>query len=139
MKNLLIILKPFEDATKNIGGDSYCSASLVIPITNGLIDVYSKVKANEYPHEIMFVVSKINSGLKDRLSNVDCNDILGITTFFDPRFKTFAFYDPAYAERIKEIVISSVSLIYNSELEHQIQEDTIIEDDTSKEFSIWNF
>ena len=51
MKKILIILKPFEDATKNIGGDSYCSASLVMPITNDLINVYSK--ANEYPHEIM--------------------------------------------------------------------------------------
>ena len=57
----------------------------------------------------MSVVSKINSDLKNRLSNVEYNDILGITTFFDPRFKTFAFYDPACAERIKEIVISSVS------------------------------
>ena len=72
-------------------------------------------------HEIMSVVSKINSCLKYRFSIVEYNDILGITTFFDPRFKTFALYDPACAERIKEIVISSVSLIYNSELEHQIQ------------------
>ena len=109
MKNFLIILKLFEVAIKNISGVSYCSASLVIPITNGLISVYSKM--NEYPHEIMSVVSKINSGLKDRLSNVEYNDVLGITTFFDPRFKTFTF---------------------------QIQEDTIIEDETTEEFSIWN-
>ena len=50
-EKFLIILKPFEDATKNTNGGSYCSASLVMPITNGLINVYSK--ANEYPHEIM--------------------------------------------------------------------------------------
>ena len=62
----------------------------------------------------MSVVSKINSGLKDRLSYVEYNDILGITTFFNPRFKTFAFYNPSCIECIKEIVISSVSLIYNS-------------------------
>ena len=61
----------------------------------------------------MSVVSKIKSGLKNHLSNVEYNDILGITTFFDPKFKTFAFYDTA--KRIKEIVISSVSLIHNSE------------------------
>ena len=79
-------------------------------------------------NEIMSVVSKINSNLKDRLSNVEYNDILGITTYFDPTFKTFAFYNPACVERIKEIVISSVSLIYNSELE---------KDDTPKEFSIF--
>ena len=82
----------------------------------------------------MSVVSKINAGLKDRLSNVEHNDILRITTFLDPRFKTFAFYDPACAERIKEIAISSVSVIYNSELEHEIQEDTI----PPREFSILN-
>ena len=78
----------------------------------------------------MSVVFKINSDLKDRLSNAEYNDILRITPIFDLKFKTFAFYDPACAELIKEIVISSVSLIYNSELEHQIQEDTIIEDFT---------
>ena len=89
-------------------------------------------------NEIMSVVSKINSNLKDRLSIVEYNDILGITNFFDPRFKTFAFYNPACAESIKEIVISSVSLIYNSELEHQIPEDTIKEYDTPKEFLICN-
>ena len=89
MKNLLIILKPFEDATKNLSGDSYCSASLVVRITNGLINAYSKIKVNEYPHKIMSVVSKTNL---DRLSNVEYNDIVGITKFFDPRFKTFAFY-----------------------------------------------
>ena len=113
---------------------SFCSASLDIPITNGLTNVYSKIKANEYPHEIISIVSKINTGLKDLLSNVEYNDILGITTFFDLRFKTFAFYDPTCAERIKEIVISSVSLKYNSELEHQIQEDTIIEETPRKNF-----
>ena len=86
----------------------------------------------------MPVVSKINSGLKDRLANIGYKDILGITTFFDPRFKTFDFHDPAYTEYIKEIVISSVSLVYNSELEHQIREDTIIEDDAMKGFIIWN-
>ena len=71
IKNLLIILKLFEDAIKNISVDSHCSASLVIPITNGLINIYSKIKANEYPQEIMSVVSKINSGLKNRLGNVE--------------------------------------------------------------------
>ena len=86
----------------------------------------------------MSVVSKVNSGLKDRLSHVEYNDILGITTFFDSRLKTFAFYNPACAECIKEIVRSSASLIYNSQLEHQIQDDIIIEDNISKEFSMWN-
>ena len=59
----------------------------------------------------MSVVSKINSDLKDGLSNVEYKDILGITTFFDPRFKTFNFYVPACAEGIKDIVYPSVSLI----------------------------
>ena len=71
IKNLLIILKLFEDAIKNISVDSHCSASLVIPITNGLINIYSKIKANpQYPHDIMSIVSKINSGLKDRLNKI---------------------------------------------------------------------
>ena len=128
----------FEDATKNISGVSYCHASLVISIINDLLNVYSKIKANKYPHEIMPVVSKINSDLKHHLSNIEYTDILGITTFFNSRFITFVFYDQACAELIKEIIISSVSLIYNLEFEYQIQEDTIIEDDTPKEFSIWN-
>ncbi|KNC25236.1 hypothetical protein FF38_09008 [Lucilia cuprina] len=56
MKNLVTIFKLFEDAKRNISGDSYCSASLVILITNGLINVYSKIKTNEYSHEIMSIV-----------------------------------------------------------------------------------
>lgn len=139
IKHLCTILKPFEDATKNVSGESYCSASLVIPITNGLINVYSKIKTEEYPTEILSLVLKIESGLKERLGNVEKSNTLAICTFLDPRFKNLAFSVPFKADNIKQIVTSAVSSIYSCQTDPIIQEAEFSEADSSKELSIWNY
>lgn len=137
IKKLCIILKPFEDATKNICGESYCSASLVIPMANGLINVYSNLKASEYPSELFLVISKLEAGLKSRLGDVDKNDTLAICTFLDPRFKNLAFCDSDRPAHIKDIVTTLVSERYSYQKHQTIQEEDITEGGSPKELSIW--
>lgn len=136
IKNLCLILKPFDDATQNVSGESYCSGSIVIPIANGLISVYSNIKASEYPYEITQFITKVKFGIVDRLRNIEENETLAMSTFLDPRFKTFAFSNPTCAEHIKEIVTNSISLLYNWQA--NTAEKEIVDNAIPNELSIWN-
>jgi len=44
IKELCIVLKPFESTTKIASGEMYMTASMVLPIDNGLSEVCYKMK-----------------------------------------------------------------------------------------------
>jgi len=44
IKELCIVLKPFESAIKIVCGEIYMTASMVLPIVNGLSEVCYKMK-----------------------------------------------------------------------------------------------
>jgi hypothetical protein len=139
LAELCSILKPFENATVTISAESYCTASLVIPIRNGLVNVYSNLLKNSYSMPIRQILPVLLNGLKERLGNIERSNTLIVSTFLDARFKNLAFSDVTAAENTKKIVTEAVSEIYNYEANQQPTEiPDEIEDNTPTELSIWS-
>ncbi|KAG5862924.1 hypothetical protein JTB14_027432 [Gonioctena quinquepunctata] len=66
LKELCQVLKPFE-----VSGENYISASLVIVLNRGLLDVCDKLSKEDYSASIKQVIAILGSGLRRRLGNVE--------------------------------------------------------------------
>ena len=63
---------PFEEATRAVSGQQYMTASLVIVITNGLLDICKEVLAR--PHFAVtakVVTQKMEKELNERVGKVE--------------------------------------------------------------------
>lgn len=107
INELCQILKPFETVTKTISGEKYCSASLIIPLSNGLKNICTTLPKKNFSPSVMEVISKLQNGFNMRLGNVE-STTLSICTFLDPRFKGIAFSNTSAAKHAKKTVISSL-------------------------------
>ncbi|XP_067639740.1 E3 SUMO-protein ligase ZBED1-like [Eurosta solidaginis] len=87
VKDLCIICQPFKDATVTISGETYCTGSLVIPITNGLQDVYRHLLTKVWPDPVRKVIDIFVNGIRERLGNIQKSNTFSVATFLDPRFK----------------------------------------------------
>lgn len=105
-KDLLNILENLEAATRSLCGDSYASASYVIPIIRSCVNHLSKIAIKS--HEAIRVRARLVSSLNDMFSSIESNDILRLSTLLDPRFKVSGFSKKSYAD---EAVTSLLELI----------------------------
>lgn len=81
LKDACKILKPFEAATRAISGEQFMSASLVIVLTNGLLDISSKlIKTLEFSDLSRNVVKALYNGLHERIGKVEYSNTLAICT-----------------------------------------------------------
>ncbi|KAL4119982.1 hypothetical protein QTP88_012732 [Uroleucon formosanum] len=91
-KEIMILLKPFEAATKELCGQNYVTASKVIPLLHCLIKKIEPIEINN----VISIDFKNNllKNLKTRFGRVEYLEILSIATILDPRFKTLHSNDP---------------------------------------------
>lgn len=152
VKELCIVLRPFESATKVVSGETYMTASMILPIVNALTDVCSKMKNKpEFDSRTHEVVNSISNAMKNKNSwgNIYLSKTLAKCTFLDPRFKSILFSpNPSFSENIKMEITDEVTSIiqhirskntaniltpHNNEQEHQ---EPFVENQ-GNEFSIW--
>ncbi|XP_045466082.1 E3 SUMO-protein ligase ZBED1-like [Harmonia axyridis] len=108
IKELCLILKPFEEATKSLSGENYCTSSLVIPICNGLKNILEELLRKKLSETVTNVVQRLRGSFQERLGNVENNNTLAVSTFLDPKFKQFAFSNPSMAENTKENIMKMI-------------------------------
>lgn len=148
LKQLRIILEPFENATCVISGQKYLVASLVIVITNGLLNVCHELLNREMSSIAKMVIKKLQSGIKERLGNIEYSNTLAMATFMDPRFKVLVFVNNDAVERVKKNVIAELAdVIYKKDLDQtkskheEADEGNVNEKDNSEskdnKLSIW--
>ncbi|XP_026462110.1 zinc finger BED domain-containing protein 4-like [Ctenocephalides felis] len=122
LKQLCLILKPFENITNSISGESYLTGSLVIVLTRCLNESCSKILLRK---DLLSIIRKITEVLKssinDRFSNVERSETFGISTLMDPRFKLQGFSNIENANFIKghlqQIVVNIIEETLIAEFE----------------------
>lgn len=96
LSEILNILMPFDEATKEISGSEYITGSLVIPLVTIL---ESALRNLNLKHSAAKVLSqKLLSSLKDRSVKVLQNSLLCNSTLLDPRFKKI-YINPIIASK----------------------------------------
>ncbi|CAG9840716.1 unnamed protein product [Diabrotica balteata] len=109
IKELCEVLTHFEEATKSISGETYISASLVIVLQRGLVNVCEKLKLKTFSEPTIDIIQCLEDGLRQRVGNVEYSNTLALCTFLDPRFKTFAFVNNDAIEAIRKLVTNIVT------------------------------
>ncbi|XP_072400484.1 zinc finger BED domain-containing protein 4-like [Diabrotica undecimpunctata] len=117
LKELCQILEPFADATNCVSGENYMSASLVIVLTRGLLNVCDDLSVENFNEQSKDVLNCLRKGLLSRLGNVEYSDTLAICTLLDPRFKYFVFKDSDAVEKVKKVIITALTEIINAQCE----------------------
>lgn len=146
IKDMCIVLKPFEIVTREMSADKYVSASKVIVLKKGLLSSCKKMKDSGKFHCIATeVIESLESGLAKYYGDIEKSKTFAMCTFLDPRFKKGRMFDnPHDAKRIKEHVIEMVAHeILKSGHEENVEEsrssaeiETAAEDELG-EFSPW--
>lgn len=98
---LVKLLKPFETVTKHVSGEKYATASLVIPLTLGLQDVYVKAFVEKLPAALKTVAMLLSSGVAERFGIYEKSNTLLVTTFLDPRYKNCVLSSDQINEDVK--------------------------------------
>ncbi|XP_050510130.1 E3 SUMO-protein ligase ZBED1-like isoform X2 [Diabrotica virgifera virgifera] len=139
IKDLCRVLKPFEDATKYISGELYCSGSVVIPISVGLRSVFQNLtKKDNLEHPVKEVTQLMFNSISERLANVEDSEILLSSTFLDPRFKVFAFSNDSVAEYAKTLITSAITKLHESNEESRLINLQSSPEKGHEELSLWS-
>lgn len=137
LKNVCEILQPFESVTKTVSAEHYMSGSLIIVLTTGLLNVCTKLTNYELCTSSQYVLQELETGLQFRLSDVEYNETLAMSTFLDPRFKSYPFRNNDAFEKIKcTIVDNAVELMSLTENTSAVIKTEVT--DTERKLSVWD-
>lgn len=91
MKSCILILKPFEEITREFSNQNSCISS-VIPMLQVLKKSLEEAK-NTLKSDTLFktLIDDLLSDIHKKFSNINNNNLYTISTFLDPRFKTKCF------------------------------------------------
>ncbi|CAH1115081.1 unnamed protein product [Psylliodes chrysocephalus] len=104
LRDLQTLLEPFEEATRAVNGQQYMTASLVIVITNSLLDICKEVSPRFAVNAKVFA-KQLEKEPNERMGTVKYSSTLAMRTFLDPRFKTIYFKNNDAMEEAKKSVI----------------------------------
>jgi hypothetical protein len=115
IKELLTILRPFENITVEMSGEGYVTCSKVIPIIHCLKLTLDKINpSTEIGKKLLQKLKDdTNKRFYSDTSNVEKNGILAVATIVDPRFKRIHFESP----RAIASAVSKISELIRKEIE----------------------
>jgi len=144
LKDLIKVLKPFEESTKAISGQKYMTASLVIVIVRGLFKVYNSLKKTNLAPRVLHVVDKLiaNMNERDGFKNLEKSKTLSRCTFLDPRFKHIPFnHNDTLLNTTKNDIIEKTANIIRSKYTEEYETVSLADVNTppnSEQPSIWD-
>lgn len=125
-KELVQVLRPFEEATKAVSGSKYMTASIIIVISQGLQNVCEQMAKKNFTIEVINVIQKLQGGMqhRDRWGSIERSRTLVRCTFLDPRFKGITLTNAMQQSTKTEIIELTAAIISESRLfDAQLQED----------------
>ena len=109
MKDAILLLQPFEEATREISADKFVSVSKVIPLARLLQRITAQCPSSStLKKELVASMSRRFSG------NIEGNYTLAASTLLDPRFKKIGFGDTAACNQAVERLKMEVAAIIDA-------------------------
>lgn len=106
IQDCLPLLKPFEEATRNISGDSYSTTGMVLPLA------YQLAQATEQCAPITTagkeLKRKLLAAMESRFAPIEEIDFLGKASLVDPRFRGRYFRSSILREEYIEQLIAEI-------------------------------
>jgi hypothetical protein len=129
LKELQLILKPLEIATRELSGEKYVTISKVIPIIHGIHHQIGKVTTQ---HEAAKHFQKlITTEMKKRFELIENVTQFAIATLLDPRFKKIHFKDfNAVAKAVRLIKNEMAGITVEAQIVEDLSEESAPVEDT---------
>ena len=128
LKQLTLLLKPFEFVTKESSGENYVTLSKIIPMINSL-----KIELSNFSSTfecIIDVQNTLKQEINRRFGFIEYNTHAALASLLDPRFKNIHFQDANACgraiQKLKELIKSD---ILNLSIESEAEQATKIEYD----------
>lgn len=95
IKNILLLLQPFEYVTREASGEKYTTLSTIIPMVNILIKQLEKITISESDSASRIEEAKkaVIREVQKRFEHIENNLNMAVATILDPRFKNLHFKD----------------------------------------------
>lgn len=137
------VLKPFDEATKAMSGESYMTASTIIVMTRCLKKSCDQLLLEDFTDVTNNVIFQLRAGLEKRLEGIERSGTFSICTILDPRHKMNVFEDTSEALKAKKSVEELVAAIIRQQCgqraETEVQQSTsasVVQD--RDKFSPWS-
>uniref|UniRef100_A0A674MNF8 BED-type domain-containing protein n=1 Tax=Takifugu rubripes TaxID=31033 RepID=A0A674MNF8_TAKRU len=105
IKQAIDVLRPFEEATKEVSAEQYVTVSKVIPLVSLLQQATTSAAQSNS------LASQLAAQCKRRFQNIEHNHTLAASTFLDIRFKNIVFCDSTNVEMIKARLITEMQAL----------------------------
>lgn len=87
LKEIAVVLKPFDAVTTEISAERAVTASKIIMLARGLTTACNKIQPTLKSDPSKQVLAKLLEGMQKRFTAMESNILLARATFLDPRFK----------------------------------------------------
>lgn len=131
LNDVVNLLRPIELVTNEIGGDSYPTRSIIIPIIRCMINAINNcIPKTDHGLNLK---NNILLEIEERFHNIESYQILTIATILDPRFKRLHFQQP----RAVSLAISTINAAMQTETD--INSNAFPESVIEHNSTLWNF
>lgn len=124
LKEIVKILKPLETVTNFVSGQKFVTASSIITLTAGLLDIYKQFEAQNLNELSKNIIKTILDGINknERFGRLESSNSLILTTFLDPRFKSLGFSAPEIGKKAEaaaeSLIVKNLKDVESEQLQH---------------------
>ncbi|XP_051176413.1 uncharacterized protein LOC127291369 [Leptopilina boulardi] len=127
LKELITVLRPLEGATKDLCGQKYVTASMVIPLINGLQRDFENLVLE---HEVALVLKdNLLKEISRRFGLMESCHFFAIATILDPRFKKVVFKQPTDCTR----ALGQINRLFQEKNNNSAEQEPDTDGDTNNE------
>ncbi|CAI6357783.1 unnamed protein product [Macrosiphum euphorbiae] len=135
-KEMLLVLKPMEVATRELCGQKYVTGSTVIPLINCLI---KKTESIDLTHPTALSLKRaMLENLDKRFGRMEERSLLSISTILDPRFKTIHLNNPLTSSKAIKMIKTQIIEIKSNCDEPSSSNQGSSDDDVEPSDSLWS-
>ncbi|XP_030763197.1 zinc finger BED domain-containing protein 1-like [Sitophilus oryzae] len=118
LKEICLVLKPFEAVTVELSAEKQVTLSKVILLVKGLHSSLGKTRMTIMSEVGKNLINSLLASITVRFGNPENNLIMGKASFLDPRFKTKAFDSEDSLKRVKNNIQDEVVALIKKNLQN---------------------
>lgn len=125
IREIIKILESMENVTRLMYGEKNVTASSIIVITAGILNVYqAKMQSRDLSESAKQITKDLFEGINTRLGNLELSNTLIVSTFLDPRYKEVGSAKENTGERARNSVITILTNFLDQQAGQKVKRET---------------